>query len=71
MKLPDILLIGFTIMFLIIGLDQTLVLGFRNGYWAFMAALVTFFLFTYRKGAKKAGSTDEPPAKLPKKGKKR
>lgn len=71
MKLLDILLIGFTIMFLIIGLDQTLVLGFKNGYWAFMAALAAFFAFTYRKSAQKAGPADEPPAKPSRKGKKR
>jgi hypothetical protein len=70
MKLLDILLIGFTIMFLIIGLDQTLVLGFKNGYWAFMAASVTFFAFTYRKSARKAGSTDGRTSKPPRKSRK-
>jgi hypothetical protein len=60
-KLPDVLLIGLTIMFLIIGLDQTLVLGFEKGYWAFMLALIPFFIHSYRK-AKRNDSSGPPNA---------
>ena len=49
-RLLDVLLIGAAAMFLIIGIDQTIVLGFEKGYWAFMLALAAFFAFTYRKG---------------------
>jgi uncharacterized membrane protein YiaA len=62
-KLPDVLLIGFTIMFLIIGLDQTLVLGLEKGYWAFMLALVTFFIFSYRKAKRDDPSGPSQPHK--------
>ncbi len=54
MKLADILLLGLTLAFLIIGVDQTLVLGFSQAYWAFMMAFVTFFAFTLRKARKPA-----------------
>ena len=52
MKLADILLLGLSIAFLIIGIDQTIVLGFSHAYWAFMIALIAFFLFTFRKSRK-------------------
>jgi hypothetical protein len=61
MKLADILLLGLTLAFLIIGVDQTIVLGFSHAYWAFMVALVTFFLFTLRKSRKPA----DPEVKKP------
>jgi hypothetical protein len=54
MKLADILLLGLTLAFLIIGIDQTIVLGFSHAYWAFMVALLTFFTFTLRKLRKPA-----------------
>jgi hypothetical protein len=52
MKLADILLLGLTLAFLIIGIDQSIVLGFSHAYWAFMLALITFFWFTLRKSRK-------------------
>ena len=64
MKLADVLLLGLTIMFLIIGIDQTLILGFNHAYWAFMLALVAFFTLTYRKSRRNAGAE---PENLPKK----
>ena len=67
MKLVDVLLLGLTIMFLIIGLDQAIVLGFNHGYWAFMIALVTFFLFGYRKAGKIAPSESRNEPKSAKK----
>jgi hypothetical protein len=67
MKLTDVLLIGLTIMFLIIGIDQTVVLGFDKGYWAFMLALVPFFIFNYRKTKRAQVSNGD---KQPKSGKK-
>ena len=56
MKLADILLLGLTLAFLIIGIDQTIVLGFSQAYWAFMIALLTFFMFTLRKSRKPVNS---------------
>jgi hypothetical protein len=67
MKLADVLLLGLTIMFLIVGIDQTVVLGFSKGYWAFMMALISFFIYNYRK-SRKQGPEGEPPSKSNKKG---
>ena len=61
MKLADVFLIGLTIMFVIIGIDQTLKLGYEHGYWAFMLALATFFGFTYRKSKRGEAIPPEKP----------
>lgn len=48
-------------MFLIIGTDQMLVLGFEQGYWAFMLALICFFVFTFRKSKRSKGDDTDTP----------
>ena len=53
MKLSDILLLGLALAFIIIGIDQTIVLGFKHAYWAFMAALTLFFVFNMKKNKQK------------------
>jgi hypothetical protein len=70
MKLPDVLLLGLTILFLIIGVDQMIVLGFREGYWAFMLALITFFAFNLRKTRREDRSGTPAPKKPLKKSRK-
>jgi hypothetical protein len=52
MKLTDILLLGVTGAFLIIGTDQTIAFGFKQSYWAFMLALIPFFIFNFRRNRK-------------------
>jgi len=49
MKLTDILILGLSIVFLIIGIDQIMVFGFSHGYWAIMLTLVLFFIYSLRK----------------------
>lgn len=49
MKLIDILILSLAVAFLIIGIHQTMVLGFDQAYWALMLTLVFFFAFTFRK----------------------
>jgi hypothetical protein len=49
MKLSDILLLGLTISLLVIGIDQSIILGLSQAYWAFMLALIPFFIYAYRK----------------------
>lgn len=49
MKLIDILILSLAVAFLIIGIHQTMVLGFGQAYWALMLTLVFFFAFTFRK----------------------
>jgi uncharacterized membrane-anchored protein YitT (DUF2179 family) len=68
MKLLDILLIGLSIAFLVIGVDQSIAYGFQQSYWAFMLALLPFFIFSYRRNRKPADEAAE--SRLPKKKKK-
>lgn len=49
MKLPDIILLSLSVVFLIIGIHQTITLGFAHAYWAIMLTIVLFFIFTFRK----------------------
>jgi hypothetical protein len=49
MKLPDVILLALAVVFLIIGIDQIITLGFSHAYWAIMLALVLFFVYTLRK----------------------
>jgi len=52
MKLPDIILLSLAVVFLIIGIDQIVTLGFGKGYWAIMLALVFFFVYNLRRRKK-------------------
>lgn len=47
MKLRDAVLISLAAGFLIIGIHQTLVLGFGYGYWAIMISTLLFFVITH------------------------
>jgi hypothetical protein len=49
MKLPDIILLSLAVGFLIIGIHQTMTVGFSNAYWAIMLALVLFFFLNLRR----------------------
>ncbi len=66
MKLGHILLLGLTLAFLIIGVDQSIKLGFSQAYWAFMIALVTFFAYTLIR-SRQSDSGDKKQAKKPRK----
>jgi hypothetical protein len=66
MKLIDVLLLGATLLFLVIGIDQSIVLGFTHGYWAFMLALAAIFFFNYRR-AKRRTEGDSEASKADKK----
>ncbi len=49
MKLPDIVLLSLAVVFLIIGIDQIITLGFAHAYWAIMLALILFFIYNLRR----------------------
>jgi hypothetical protein len=49
MKLLDTLLLATAAAFIIIGIHQSMVLGFSHGYWAVMLATLLFFVYTFRK----------------------
>jgi hypothetical protein len=52
MKLAEIIILSLAVVFLIIGIDQTIVLGFGSGYWAIMFSLILFFVFNLRRQKK-------------------
>jgi len=49
MKLTDVLVLSLAVAFLIIGIHQTMTLGFGKAYWAIMLALILYFVFNLRK----------------------
>jgi hypothetical protein len=49
MKLPDVLILSVAVVFAIIGIHQTMVLGFGKAYWALMLALILYFVYNLRK----------------------
>jgi hypothetical protein len=49
MKLPDVIFLSLAVAFIIIGIHQVMTVGFGNGYWAIMIALVFFFLYNLRR----------------------
>ena len=49
MKLTDVLVLSLAVAFLIIGIHQTMVVGFGKAYWAIMLSLVLYFVFNFRK----------------------
>lgn len=52
MKLPDIILLALAVVFLIIGIDQVITIGFGKAYWAIMLALIFFFVYNLRRRKK-------------------
>ena len=49
MKLVDVVVLSLAVAFLIIGIHQTMVVGFGKAYWAIMLSLVLYFVFNFRK----------------------
>ena len=49
MKLTDVLILSLAVGFLIIGIHQTMTIGFGKAYWAIMLSLILYFAFNLRK----------------------
>ncbi|MDH4092179.1 MAG: hypothetical protein OEV74_10825 [Cyclobacteriaceae bacterium] len=49
MKLFDIIVLSLAVALLIIGIHQTMTLGFGNAYWAIMLSLILYFVYILRK----------------------
>ena len=47
--LIDVLIISLAVAFIIIGIHQTMTIGFEQAYWLIMIALTLFFLYNYRR----------------------
>ncbi|MBT1698923.1 hypothetical protein KK083_18665 [Fulvivirgaceae bacterium PWU4] len=52
MRLPDVILLSLAVVFLIVGIDQVITIGFGNAYWAIMLALIFFFVYNLRRRKK-------------------
>ena len=48
MKLPDVLILSIAVVFAIVGIHQTVVLGIDKAYWALMLALILYFVYNLR-----------------------
>jgi hypothetical protein len=53
MKLVEVLILSLAIVFIIIGIYETIRFGIGSGYWSVMLAVILFFVYNYRKQSKK------------------
>jgi amino acid permease len=53
-KLVDILLLSLAFAFMIIGMHQSVTVGFAGSYWIFMLTIALFLLYNMRKNKQKA-----------------
>ena len=49
MKLVDVIILSLAVAFIIMGVHQTMTVGFGKAYWAIMLASILFFVFVLRK----------------------
>jgi hypothetical protein len=49
MKLIDVLILSLAVVFIIIGIHQTMTVGFMSAYWAIMLSMILLFIFNLRK----------------------
>ncbi len=49
MKLVDVLLLSLAVVFIIIGIYETMTRGIGHAYWSVMFSIILFFAYTYRK----------------------
>ncbi|MFO7257065.1 MAG: hypothetical protein DIU61_005180 [Bacteroidota bacterium] len=49
MKLFDVILLSLAVVFVVIAVHQSMVVGFSHSYWAVMVAMLLFFVYNYRK----------------------
>jgi hypothetical protein len=55
MKFLDVLLLSMALVFLVIGIDQSIKFGIQASYWAFMCSAGFLFWYQYRYKARKEG----------------
>ncbi len=61
MKLLDHIILALCVALLIIGVHQTIVLGFNYAYWIFMLIIMLFFWYKLRQKQRKDAAS--PPQK--------
>jgi len=55
MKLVDVILLSMALVFLVIGIDQSIKYGIQASYWAFMFSVGFLFWYQYLYKARKEG----------------
>ncbi len=55
MKIVDVVLLSMALVFLVIGVDQSIKYGIQASYWAFMFSAGFLFWYQYRYKARKEG----------------
>jgi len=55
MKIVDVVLLSMALVFLVIGVDQSIKYGIQASYWAFMFSAGFLFWYQYRRKARKEG----------------
>jgi hypothetical protein len=56
MKLPDVILLSLALVFLVIGIDQSITYGIQASYWAFMFSAGFLFWYQYRYKTRKGSN---------------
>ena len=67
MKIVQVILISLSLVFLIIGVDQSIKTSFSDSYFLFMMMLACFFGYTYLKGKENMDKKDAQSPSVPKK----
>lgn len=49
MKLVDVIILSLAVVFIIIGMYETMRWGIGHSYWSLMLAMILFFYYNYRK----------------------
>lgn len=49
MKLSEVIILSLTVVFIFIGLYESIRFGIGTGYWAIMVAILLLFVFSYRR----------------------
>ena len=66
MKLVKIIVLSLSAAFLIIGIHQTIVLGFEVSYWIFMLTISMFLFYRLLGTSEKDGEKKKKVKKVPK-----
>jgi len=62
----EVILFSLSIVLLIVGVHQTMTLGFAKAYWLFMLMFTFLLLYTYLKGQRSIKAKEKAPKKKPK-----
>jgi len=59
----EVVIFALSIVLLIVGVHQTITVGFAKAYWIFMLMFCFLLLYTYKKGKRLMAEKEENPKK--------